>query len=47
MLHEGRIHAGGTPDEIFHSTDPIVRKFVQGISDAAESATSDEESSTL
>jgi phospholipid/cholesterol/gamma-HCH transport system ATP-binding protein len=31
MLHEGRIHATGTPEEILHSTDPIVRQFVQGM----------------
>jgi len=30
MLHEGRIHATGTPAEILHSTDPIVQQFVQG-----------------
>jgi phospholipid/cholesterol/gamma-HCH transport system ATP-binding protein len=31
MLHEGRIHATGTPEEILNSTDPVVRRFVQGI----------------
>lgn len=36
MLHEGRIYASGTPDEIFESTDPIVRQFVSGISDPKE-----------
>jgi phospholipid/cholesterol/gamma-HCH transport system ATP-binding protein len=36
MLHEGRIHANGTPDEIFKSTDPIVHRFVNGISDPKE-----------
>jgi phospholipid/cholesterol/gamma-HCH transport system ATP-binding protein len=36
MLHEGRIYAGGTPDEIFKSTDPIVHRFVNGISDPKE-----------
>jgi phospholipid/cholesterol/gamma-HCH transport system ATP-binding protein len=36
MLHEGRIHAAGTPDEIFKSTDPIVHRFVNGISDPRE-----------
>jgi len=36
MLHEGRIHASGTPDEIFKSTDPIVHRFVNGISDPKE-----------
>ena len=33
MLHQGRIHAEGTPDEIFKSTDPVVHRFVNGISD--------------
>ncbi len=33
MLHEGRIHASGTPDEMFASQDPIVYRFVNGISD--------------
>src|SRR5580765_868151 len=32
MLHERKIYATGTPAEIFGSTDPIVRKFVDGIS---------------
>jgi phospholipid/cholesterol/gamma-HCH transport system ATP-binding protein len=36
MLHEGRIHASGTPEEIFRSTDPVVSRFVQGISDLRE-----------
>ena len=36
MLHEGRIHASGTPDEIFNSADPVVSRFVQGISDLRE-----------
>ncbi len=38
MLHEGRIYVGGTPEEIFRSADPIVSRFVQGISDATELA---------
>jgi phospholipid/cholesterol/gamma-HCH transport system ATP-binding protein len=38
MLHEGRIHATGTPEEIFKSADPIVRRFVAGVSDAKEHA---------
>lgn len=33
MLHEGRIYAGGSPQEIFASRDPVVRQFVAGISD--------------
>ena len=36
MLHEGRIHASGTPDEIFNSADPVVSRFVKGISDLRE-----------
>jgi phospholipid/cholesterol/gamma-HCH transport system ATP-binding protein len=31
MLHEGRIHASGTPEEIFASSDPIVSRFVSGV----------------
>ncbi len=33
MLHEGRIYFQGTPDELFQSSDPIVHRFVHGISD--------------
>jgi phospholipid/cholesterol/gamma-HCH transport system ATP-binding protein len=33
MLHQGRIHAAGPADEIFNSSDPVVRQFVNGISD--------------
>jgi phospholipid/cholesterol/gamma-HCH transport system ATP-binding protein len=36
MLHQGRIHAAGSPDEIFGSTDPVVRQFVLGIADPKE-----------
>lgn len=36
MLHEGRIHASGSPDEIFASEDPVVRQFVDGVSDPKE-----------
>ena len=36
MLHKGRIHATGTPEEIFASTDPVVHRFVNGISDATQ-----------
>lgn len=32
MLHEGKIYAEGTPEEIFSSADPIVHNFVNGIS---------------
>jgi phospholipid/cholesterol/gamma-HCH transport system ATP-binding protein len=30
MLHEGRIHAVGTPAEIQASTDPAVKQFIEG-----------------
>ena len=36
MLHEGRMHAAGTPDEIFQSSDPVVRQFVNGIAEEKE-----------
>ena len=36
MLHQGRIHAAGPADEIFNSSDPVVRQFVNGISDAKQ-----------
>lgn len=36
MLHDKKIYASGTPDQIFHSTDPIVQQFVEGISDVKE-----------
>ncbi len=36
LLHEGRIYATGTSDEIFQSRDPIVHQFVNGIADRRE-----------
>jgi phospholipid/cholesterol/gamma-HCH transport system ATP-binding protein len=36
MLHERKIHATGTADEIFNSKDPIVRRFIDGVSDPKE-----------
>jgi phospholipid/cholesterol/gamma-HCH transport system ATP-binding protein len=36
MLHEGRIYADQTPDEIFKSTDPVIYRFVNGIADPQE-----------
>ena len=36
MLHGKRIYAAGTPDEIFQSKDPIVRQFIDGVSDPKE-----------
>ena len=36
MLHDQRIYAAGTPDEIFNSQDPVVRRFIEGVSDPKE-----------
>jgi phospholipid/cholesterol/gamma-HCH transport system ATP-binding protein len=36
MLHQGRVYATGTATEIFESKDPIVRQFVDGVSDSKE-----------
>jgi len=36
MLHRGRVHFTGTPDEVFQSKDPEVYRFVNGISDPKE-----------
>jgi phospholipid/cholesterol/gamma-HCH transport system ATP-binding protein len=33
MLHEGRIHAVGTPEAIQSSRDPVVRQFIEGTSE--------------
>jgi len=33
MLHEGRIHAIGTPAEIQATRDPVVRQFIEGTSE--------------
>jgi len=33
MLYQGKIYVEGTPDEIFASKDPIVHRFVNGISE--------------
>lgn len=38
LLHEGRIYASGPPEEIFASQDPVVNRFVNGISDPQEHA---------
>ena len=32
MLHDRRIYVAGTPEEMFNSTDPVVHRFVNGIS---------------
>lgn len=36
MMEKGKIYANGTPEEIFASKDPIVHRFVNGISDPKE-----------
>ncbi|MGC8742395.1 MAG: ABC transporter ATP-binding protein [Verrucomicrobiia bacterium] len=36
MLHNGKVHITGTPEEIFNSTDHIVKQFVNGESDPKE-----------
>jgi phospholipid/cholesterol/gamma-HCH transport system ATP-binding protein len=36
MLHQGRIYASGSPEEIFASQDPVVRQFVDGVADPQE-----------
>ena len=35
VLANGKIAAQGTPDEVRHSTDPLVHQFVSGQSDGA------------
>jgi phospholipid/cholesterol/gamma-HCH transport system ATP-binding protein len=36
MLHEGRIYADQTPEELFKSSDPVIYRFVNGIADPQE-----------
>jgi phospholipid/cholesterol/gamma-HCH transport system ATP-binding protein len=36
MLHQGRIHFTGTPEEVFACTDPVVCRFVNGVADPVE-----------
>ena len=36
MMLDGKIYAAGPPEEIFSSKDPIVHRFVNGISDPKE-----------
>jgi phospholipid/cholesterol/gamma-HCH transport system ATP-binding protein len=36
MMVGGKIYAAGTPEEIFASKDPVVHRFVNGISDPKE-----------
>lgn len=36
MLHAKKVQAHGTPEEIFASTDPVVRQFIDGVADLKE-----------
>ncbi len=36
MLHNKKIYANGTPDQIFDSLDPVVRQFIDGVADPKE-----------
>ena len=36
MLHDKKIYASGTADEIFNSKDSVVRQFIDGVSDPKE-----------
>jgi phospholipid/cholesterol/gamma-HCH transport system ATP-binding protein len=36
MLHEGKIYADESPDELFKSKDPVIYRFVNGISTIKE-----------
>jgi len=36
MLHEKRIYTSGSGEEIFASTDPVIRRFIDGVSDPKE-----------
>ena len=36
LFHEGRVYHSGTPDETFNSTDPVVSRFIEGVSDSRE-----------
>ncbi len=36
LLHAKKIYASGAPEEIFTSTDAVVRQFIDGVADAKE-----------
>ncbi len=36
LLHDKRIYASDTPDRMFQSADPVIHRFVNGISDPKE-----------
>jgi phospholipid/cholesterol/gamma-HCH transport system ATP-binding protein len=33
MLHDKKLYASGTPEEIFNSRDAVVRQFIDGVAD--------------
>jgi phospholipid/cholesterol/gamma-HCH transport system ATP-binding protein len=39
MLHEKRVYATGTGEEIFNSPDPVIRRFIEGVSEERNSVT--------
>jgi phospholipid/cholesterol/gamma-HCH transport system ATP-binding protein len=39
MLHQGRIYADQSPEDIFKSTDPVIHRFVNGIYEPGEQLT--------
>jgi phospholipid/cholesterol/gamma-HCH transport system ATP-binding protein len=36
MLYEGRVRQVGTVEEIRHTTDPVVRQFIEGRAELAQ-----------
>jgi phospholipid/cholesterol/gamma-HCH transport system ATP-binding protein len=36
MLHEQKVYATGTPEEFFQSKDPVIRRFIEGVSELKE-----------
>jgi ABC-type transporter Mla maintaining outer membrane lipid asymmetry ATPase subunit MlaF len=36
MLHNKKIYATGTPEQIFQSQDPVVKQFIDGVADPKE-----------
>jgi len=36
MLHAHKIYATGTAEELFNSSDPVVKRFIEGVADPAE-----------
>jgi len=43
MLYEGRVRQVGTVDEIKHTTDPLVRQFIEGKPDLEFESESEEQ----